>query len=528
MAHIRRKLTWDDVMFLTTLEDPATHYEFFHKDERTKDGRNYLAVETFCFYMYGMLLNNYVTKCSGRDTTKSSSNETLLSIWAMFRPKRKTALVVPAEKHMIEFFNNLTTYFTTNDFLKLFYGNSDQRNHKLWFKNSHYLEARIVGTDYEGKRSLIALHFDGLLIDEAQEVNSIALTQLFPGGKADCDCVIAGVPDDVRTSILWWGWDSPQFLNFGFASYQGPNWTEEKKALLLETYGMQPGDETDPSKWPAGWRTQVEGVWGDPVKSVFAPSSIGKARIKIEEYGFQNVSYREGIVTDSIISPSNKMPMASSYYIAADIGPGQAPTLITVWANVDKGNSIFSHCVYRLKLQRFPAPEAAKILFNLHNWYQSSGIGIDVHGYGQAVMEILKKLFEEHNLATYVLVPVDFSERVIIGYNKEKDEQGKELVREVISTVKVHSTTLLQRYFTEEYIKIPDTDTQFMETLLAETANISRQRIGGYTYQNLKDPHTIDSMRCMAIIRFKQKERPSAPGNIKHKFVLPVVRNIRK
>ena len=469
-----------------------------------------MVTEPHLDYMFSGMLNNFVVQSCGRDVCKTTSLLEKLSIWAMMRPYKKTAYVVPNEKHLVETINDLDLVFSGDEFLKLFMGTFTRKERQCKFHTGHLIEARIFGADDTGEKTFIALHPDAIVIDEAQLIPSQALSQLTSAGKANFEYVIAGVPNDLRTSALWYGVVNPNFEYYHYASYEGPNWFGQKKEELMKQTGMTKED-IEAERWTDNWRNLIEGLFGESAELVFPPTKILKS-IKAINYKYQKF---QNMTSDRIMNRMEltpKLPMAESYIVGMDAGYRPSPSVISVFANIRLPDGrIESNLIYRIELESVSSRCQADIIDIICDWYSPIGFGIDDQGIGGEIRRLLcdKREFPtKHSYYSTLIDPIFMNGNVVTGFKKEITPKGEEKDVEIKYANFHYGTILLQQYLEQGLIKFPKSDPKMIDILQAETAKPNKQRRSGYTYNNPVCKHTTDSFRLFAIVRFKLNDQP--------------------
>lgn len=185
------------------------------------------------------------------------------------------------------------------------------------------------------------------------------------------------------------------------------------------------------------------------------------------------------------------------------------PTVITVMGLNDKG---VWRVLFRYALRRIDFPMQEKIIHYLHKHYKFDKIGLDI-GAGGGGTQILHSFLyrEDYKTADYAntIVPVQFNERIAVGY----DTEGKELT---VST-KTLGAGLLVQQLQQGSIVLSQMDFE----LVSELERITKQRSlnGDDRYFILSDKgngastedHNFASMICFCIatrdLSFQKRKR---------------------
>jgi hypothetical protein len=405
----------------------------------------------------------------------------------------RTVYVVPAEKHMLEIAHNLEMKFKKYPLLSFFYESFNKKDRTIKFKTGHLIEFRIMGHDLTGEKTAIAQHPHKIVVDEAQLITKEYLSQLTAGGQAGFEYLIAGVSNNIRSTALWYGVSDSMFLNLRYAMYEGPNWTEQMGRMMEEQTG---GKDTE------GWKTLVEGYWGDRAYNVFSVSKIYEAKeafTKNKHFFIKQIFHDLGI--EDLKAKINLPPKDRrfvSYTLGIDVGGNSqnSPSEIELWGNKEKGDKLCGVLVYKLSLYNVGTVITAELLDFIASIYDVNGIGIDAQAVGSDLYRNMiegKIITDSIKIVKYKKIVKPFTMGSVIVIDKVMNEAtGKE--EELKQPVKIKATTLLQDALRENLIELPN-DQEITESFQAETWQPNRQRIGGITYLNNKNEHLVDSAR---------------------------------
>lgn len=438
----------------------------------------------------------------------TSSIEHAILSFAITHPKKWTGYVVRNKRHANVLEQHLVAYFNKNPLLTQFFINYDKKDRIFHFTNGHKVEIRIVGTDKTGSTTLVSGHYDFLIVDEAQLLLRILLEELLPAMKEGCKVMFAGVPNDIRDTILYRGCSDEKFTYIRYASWESADWDESKRELLLREYG---GEDSQ------AWRNLCGGFWGESAASVFRPSKLVDNARDITTYRYKSYS---GKLFDILLPQMNIPPIAKKYdyfVIGGDMGyTSNSPANIMVWgAYKDKditnpdGKIDHYDMIYRLELNGMTSYDLAKTIDYLIGYFNTKFIAFDAQNMGFQVYSDLcnKEIFPLTYLRnkTYVY-PVMFASPISKGVIEEFDHKlNKTVTKEHIVGAKVASTDKLVELLEADRIHIPLDDAQsedhddIITIMQAEAATSTNNRMHPKVYSNSVNTHLIDAMRCIAI-----------------------------
>jgi len=525
VAKYKSKSTIDEVYMLSWFHDPATFFEYFNSEERTKAGEKYKMLQPFLDYSYSRLLNPHRCISGSRNVQKTTTlqNETIED--GLCKPDERTVYVVPAEKHMVEIADDMEKKFDKYPLLKFFYEGFNKKDRIIRFKTGHLLEFRIMGHDYTGEKSAIAQHPHKIVVDEAQLISKEYLQQLTAGGQKGFEYLIAGVSNNLRDTALWYGVVDKRFLYIRYGMHEGPNWSEDMKQLMME----QTGGENTP-----GWKTLVQGLWGEQAYNVFglgklfeSKETFIKHKHQFTKQKFQDMDSKEII---NKLNLPNKDSKFVSYTMGIDVGGNSynSPSQITIWGNEKKGEKNCGVLIYMLQLYNIGTVIQAEVDDYIFSVYDCNGMGIDAQAVGSDLYRNItegKIITDPIKLEKYKRVCKPFTMGSAITIDKVIDlETQKE--KELKQPVKIKATTLLQDDLREGLIELPP-DQEVHEAFQAETWQGNRQRIGGITYLNTKNEHLIDAARMYRMCLWQLEQESNIKTSEGRDIPAPIIRKVR-
>lgn len=420
-------------------------------------------------------------------------------------PETKEQLLATANQSQIEpILGRLIQRFTTSHLLKEFLQNRVNRTLgvlEFRFNDIPFLlRARIAGSD--GQSNMVGLHVPQINIDEAQLFTINAWTQLAPAlndWEQMTQVFITGVPNGLRNSLLYYAEKKlSQYKVYSVPAHNNPYYTKENNLENVKRYG---GIDTDE------YQQLVLGEHGKAAFSVLTRDQIKQQPYDMHKYTFTNEHITQGKHYSSVL---DLLDFNKYSTLCAGIDTGYVdPTVITVMGLNDKGLWVV---LVRYVLKRIDFPTQEKIIHYLHKHYKFDKIGLDI-GAGGGGTQILHSFLyrEDYKSVNYAetIVPVQFNERIAVGY----DTEGKELT---VST-KTLGAELLVQQLQQGSIILSQMDFE----LVSELERITKQRSmnGDDRYFILSDKgngastedHNFASMICFCIatrdLSFQKKRR---------------------
>jgi hypothetical protein len=457
-------------------------------------------------YSLGKFLGNEKVICCGRSCGKTSYIEHELVTDVITKPEKKTGYVVLSTKHVTELQNNIENIFKNPDYpiLSMFYKTFDKDNRTFKFFNEHLIEVRILGQDKSGGRQFISLHCPKIIVDEAQLIPTISLKELAPTQKAGGQLVYAGVPNDDRTSALWYAVNKPDITYYNYSSEESIDWDEKKEKATLELHG---------SKTAPSYINLVLGKWGDPTTTAFRVTQILNSFIPIPEFTCtfictDNLAKAE----KSLNLPSRNFSEYISFGIGIDVGyTMEHPTAITVFGNkLEKDEKIHDHCIYRAKLYG-NSVNIERIINIVLAYFKPIIVGYDAQNKGESLNHIVDQQYYPETAIFNKSVLRGFISNNPVVVGEFTTHRGVEQIK---TNWKNLATNEINKKLNEGTIHFSDQDRgrmkeqgQFpMEGILsclqAEIQRPRKNRIDGFVYENKVDEDTVDSIRFYYMAKY--------------------------
>lgn len=347
------------------------------------------------------------------------------------------------------------------------------------------------------------------VVDESQNIPKEYLQQLTPGSTQGFEYLIAGVSNNIRTTALWYGVADPMFVYLRYAMYEGPNWSDDMDKMMQEQTG---GKETQ------GWKTLVEGRWGERAFNVFPMNKIWEASMMFQKnkHLYSNQIFHD-MTTNELLS---KLVLPAldgkfcEYILGVDVGgnSNNSPSEIEVWGLKIRGDKLGWILVYKLSLYNIGTVIQSEIVDYIASYFNVNGLGIDAQTVGSDLYRNLtegKVISDPAKVERYknICKPFIMNSMVVVDklFNKQKQKD-----EELKQPVKMKATILLQELFRQNLIELPGVK-EIMESFQAETWQSNRQRIGGMTYMNDKNEHLVDAARMAVMARWTIEQEGLLP-----------------
>ena len=516
-------------MFYGMLKDPAFSFGFFNRDKTMsmkKQGKKWEIMNAQLDYMMSVLLSSLIVIACGRSCGKTSSVEHMIFSIAMLNPKKWTGYIVKNMRHCNVLVQALTEYFNKDEFTREFFVNFDKKDRIFTFRNGHKVEIRIVGHDKTGSTTLVSGHYNFLFIDEAQILGRKLLEELIPALMEGGQLVVAGVPNDLRDSILYYYVSRKDAMYLRYASHESYDWDEEKEKRAVELYG---GRNTPQ------WRNLVEGLWGDYSYSVFKPSKLIESIVDIPSFVYKQ---HNGNSFEELYKQL-ELPIITGKYnffiIGADMGyTSNSPlhvAILGVRRDSGKGDKEHYDIIYRLQVENMASYNLAKLMNYLMDYFQCKHCGFDTQSVGHQVYDTMlsKELFPSTYLRNKkFILPVIFTKPVIMGKLETFDQTtNKDVEEDVKYSMKVAGTFQMQKLLEEDRFHIAEQDSiaedydDIITILQAETQSPSMKSLHPFIYSNTINDHAVDALRCCALVSYLIVEKGYFRGGYSDTMVKP-------
>ncbi|MDD4804017.1 MAG: LAGLIDADG family homing endonuclease [Candidatus Pacebacteria bacterium] len=224
------------MLFYSQLNEPKLSFDYFNRHKIDSHGKPFECRVYQVDYQFGPILRNSMVIAGGRSLGKSFFVAHYIFKWCITHPGLHCGIIVKNEVHARGLVKYIDDYFGINEFTSSFYVSYDKKNRLYTLSNGCTIEFRIAGADKSGATTLVAGHFNLLIIDEAQLMYATTLPELIPmlikGGKM----IVTGVPNNLRDMILYQYCTDPDVMYYKYASTESADWDEEKEKEFLKHY----------------------------------------------------------------------------------------------------------------------------------------------------------------------------------------------------------------------------------------------------------------------------------------------------
>lgn len=247
-------------------------------------------------------------------------------------------------------------------------------------------------------------------------------------GESKVQVFVAGVANGLRNSLLYYADKKLSgFKRYHIPSHNNPYFTFQNNIDRLKEFGGEESDE---------YQQSVLGRHGKAAFAVITRDQIPQKTFPLYYYRYSGNELQRGIHYAEHLDRPN---LDKYNALCAGIDCGFVdPTIISVVGRLSTG---IWQLVARYRLHRVDFSTQEKIIDWLHQFYKFEKIGIDI-GSGGGGTQILHSLLyrDEYKKKGYenVIIPVQFGERVTVGY----DSEGKELT---VTTKTLGASLLIER-----------------------------------------------------------------------------------
>lgn len=436
-------------LFHSLLSDPEFMFNYLNRHRTNSDGSRWNIMKCQLDYQMGWLLNDKIVIASSRASGKTSTIESTLFRIAITNPNKESAYIVLNEKHMRRMVANLVEYCNRDDFTQSFYSGYIKKDKIIYFNNGHKIEIRIAGQDKTGAKSLVGLHADFIIIDEAQILSSSLLAELMPGLNAGGKLLVAGVPNDIRNSMLYHYCADNEVMYYRYSAHETETWTEEKEKDAVK---LCRGKNTN------DYKNLYLGQWSGAKDAVFDSNDLIECIHKDVKFNYCvfNGAKFEDILP--VLNLPKVMQKYSSFVIGSDIGyTERSPMHISVLGIIlntetdedGKKHKTYKYdLIYRCEISGMSAYDSSKVFDYMMTYFDCKYACLDAQNFGSAVHSNLtnREIFPDtfHRNIRFI-IPLEFRNIIIMGRTTTIDQStGEEIEVENKVTAKVASTIKLQ------------------------------------------------------------------------------------
>ena len=533
------------ILLHSFLSDPYFMFNYFNRHKTNDDGKPWNIMKCQLDYQMGWLLNDQIVIASSRDAGKTSSIESTLFRVAITNPHKQSVYIVLNERHMRDIASNLDSYFNQNDFTRSFYSGYIKKDKIFYLNNGHKIHIRIVGQDLTGAKALVALHVDFMIIDEAQLLKRKLLAELLPGLNKGGKLIVAGVPNDLRDTVLYKYCADKNTIYYKYIAEETERWGEEKERKAIDSCG---------GKHTVLYRQLYRATWGDSLEAVFLPSKLVESIDKDVKY---NYCEYHGEKFDKAITELNLPHLRSKYafyVMGSDMGyTKRSPVYLSVLGVYQSKNKETNELeyhydlIYRCQISGMSAYDMSKTYDYLMNYFDCKHACLDSQNYGNAIHSNLinSELFPEtFRRNKKFIIPLLFADIIVTGKVTTIDHETlQEREEDLMVGVKYATTEKLSDLINSGNVHFsPDDANQseyptIIEILQAESSTPQSNKYHKKTYTNQISLHCTDSLRCCTYvimqviekgIKHQRDLRPSVlPVKLKNTLFNPIRRRTR-
>ncbi len=278
-----KEISESALLYYSMLMEPKLSFDYLNRHKVDSHGIPFEARTYQVDYEFGLTLSNSIVIAGGRSVSKSFTIAHQVFKWSITHSGLSCGIIVKNEVHARGLINYLNEYFTTSEFTNFFYVSFDKKNRTFHLSNGNTIEFRIAGSDRTGGTTLVAGHFNFLIIDEAQLMYVTTLPELLPMLKKGGKLMVTGVPNNIRDRILYRYCCDPDTIYYKYTSIESVDWDEEKEKEFLKMY--KGGKESD------AWKNLVM-------------ACLPKGQKVITPYGLKDIS--EIKIGDLVLTHKNR------------------------------------------------------------------------------------------------------------------------------------------------------------------------------------------------------------------------------
>lgn len=349
---------------------------------------------------------------------------------------QESVLVTPNQAQMTPLLNKIILRFTTSRFLRDFLKNNVNRAEgtmKFFMQQGKPMifNFRIAGS--RGENNMVGLHIPRIRGDEMQLFPLNAFTQLGPtynSWEPKRQQLYAGVPNGLRTSVLYMLDHNPRYKRYHIPSHMNPFYTFEDDQDNIRKYNGEQDDR---------YQQLVLGRHGQAAFQV-----IPRESMIIETFPFYSYQYNSGHINKGIKYEDHLqrpiLPESVDTTLIA-IDPGFVDSAIIQVLGRDKKGVWRTYVRYRLR--RIDFNEQQNIIHWIAQYYNSPVVAIDI-GAGGNGMSIMHNMmygdsYKGHRYDKR-FVGVQFAEQLVSGY----DDEGEELKQDAKGYAATELAQLIQ------------------------------------------------------------------------------------
>lgn len=264
------------------------------------------------------------------------------------------------------------------------------------------------------------------------------------------------------------------------------------------------------------YRRNILGLHGDSQNPLFVLTRLMACVDSVEESEYNQNEYvhirinderlqETGLPIGDLIDLPARHLTYERFWIGMDVGMTNHPSEIVVMGEetsskqggAKKGDPAMRLKVLaRIHLERISSHNQRRVLERLYDFYHPKAIGMDKTGLGLPIYQEIKE-GENHGLAN-VLKGYNFSEKLLVGYERELDDDGEPI--EIVANVLEYSSDMLRSLIDQERLRLP-WDIDMLKEFQGQTYVVKHSTTNPYGKKEFNKGkfHTLDAAR-MAVL----------------------------
>jgi hypothetical protein len=520
-------LTEEEKYFFAILQDQSgiDQAEFSWTDETSPDF--VFRCWDFQYPWYRTRAKFQIDQCA-RAIGKSVGIQMRAWAFAFTNPGEEMLITAPEMIHLDPVTKNIEDRILSarlsREFLKKS-GTSSGITHRPFeakFRNGSRVVGRIPQKDGRGVKGM---HPKKLEMDEAQdypEPGWVELGETLKYGEADATWRSHGVSRGVRDRYYKQTQPESGWHVHRITAMHRPDWTPEERAAKAELYGSR--DHPD-------YRRNILGLHGDASSALFVLTRLMACVDQNQGSYYNTDEYHHVRINDEKLNDS-KLPITElldfpaihkAYertWVGMDVGMTNHPSEILIFAEEypqpkaggrKEGPNVRLKCIARIHLERISSPDQRRVLEAIYDFYRPKAIAMDRTGLG---LPIFQEIVESAPAGMVrVMRPYNFSEKIVIGYEKDDDDDpdywrdpDEPYGTEIKANVLEYSSDMLRMMVDQQQLKLP-WDIDMIREFQGQTYVVTKSNTDAYGKKQFNKGkfHALDAAR-MATLGFLQEK----------------------
>lgn len=447
--------------------------------------------------------------------------------FAFTNPEEEMLITAPEMIHLDPVTNHIEERILgsrmSREFLKKS-GTSNGITHRPFeakFRNGASIKGRIPQKDGRGVKGM---HPKKLEMDEAQdypEPGWVELGETLKYGEADATWRSHGVSRGVRDRYYKQTQPESGWHVHRYTGMHRPDWTQEEREAKAELYGSR--DHPD-------YRRNILGLHGDASSALFVLTRL-MACVDQNQSSFYNADeYYHVRINDEKLRDT-RLPIAEllqfpathkAYertWVGMDVGMTNHPSEILVFGEEypqskaggrkDELPNMRLKCLARIHLERISSPDQRRVLEAIWEYYRPQGIAMDRTGLGLPIYQEIAASAPAGMVR--VMRPYNFSEKIVIGYERDEDERDywdpdNPYGTEIKANVLEYSSDMLRQFVDQKQILLP-WDIDMIREFQGQTYVVSKSNTNAYGKKQFNKGkfHALDAARMALLGHLQEK-----------------------